>query len=98
MATADRGFEKHAAELPHTFVIENRESANISGVTDVLSFDENLIILETGAGGLTLTGSDMHIEMLSLDTGDLSVAGHIDSAVYSNEREPSGGFFQRLFR
>ena len=47
-------------------VLENREKLSISGVLDVLSFDDQIVILETELGLLTIKGENLRINKLSL--------------------------------
>ena len=42
------------SNLMQNLVLENREKLSISGVNDVLSFDDQIVILETGLGLLTV--------------------------------------------
>ncbi len=65
-------------------VLENREKLNITGIVDVLSFDDQIIIVETELGLLTIKGEDLKINKLSIDTSDFSVDGKINSLVYSS--------------
>ncbi|NLG53586.1 MAG: sporulation protein YabP [Clostridiales bacterium] len=85
------------AELPHNVIIEGRSRLSISGVEDVESFDENSVNLYTSKGMLTIRGTGLHMERLSLDTGELGVEGTIDGLQYGGEEAP-GGFWSRLFR
>lgn len=82
----------------HTMLMENREKVTITGVDDVDNFNESEVNLMTGAGYITLKGSDLHISKLSLDEGQLIVEGHIEGVEYSEHDTESGGFFGRLFR
>ena len=41
--------------------LENREKLSISGVLDVLSFDDQIVILETELGLLTVKGENLRI-------------------------------------
>lgn len=84
-------------EGTHGIKIENRAKLTVTGVADVDSFDESTITMKTDAGELVIRGSELHIEKLSLDGGDLEVRGVIDSVTYEPLRE-EGGFFSRLFR
>lgn len=83
----------------HTLNLEEREKIRIGGVLEVLSFDEEGVMMETACGLLILKGSGMHIGKLDLDSGDVTVDGMIDSITYSD-----GGFAEkhsilgRLFR
>jgi sporulation protein YabP len=67
-------------------------------VTDVESFDEGEIIMSTALGALFVRGADLHIERLSLDTGEVTIEGTLDSIEYEDDVKPSGGFFGRLFK
>ena len=63
--------DRAAVEMPHSVTIDDRERMTVTGVTEVLSFDEQLVVLETANEQLTVQGSDMHIEKLNLDNGCL---------------------------
>ena len=65
-------------------ILENREKLNVSGILDVLSFDDQIIIIETQLGLLTIKGENLKINKLSLDTSDFTVDGYISSLTYSN--------------
>lgn len=65
-------------------VLENREKLNITGILDVFSFDDQIIIVETELGLLTIKGIDLKINKLSLDTSDFVVDGKINSLTYSD--------------
>ena len=65
-------------------ILENREKLNVTGILDVLSFDDQIIIIETQLGLLTIKGENLKINKLSLDTSDFTVDGYISSLTYSN--------------
>ena len=69
--------------------LENREKLSISGVLDVLSFDDQIVILETELGMLTIKGDDLRINKLSIDTQDVIIEGSICSLSYSEKEEKS---------
>ena len=48
-------------------ILENREKLTITGVVDVLSFDDQIVIVETQLGLLTVKGEDLRINKLSID-------------------------------
>ncbi|MDD4715419.1 MAG: sporulation protein YabP [Oscillospiraceae bacterium] len=86
-------------EGPHHVILEDREHLSISGVEDVESFDENAVVVYTCKGVLVVRGTDLRIDRLSLDGGDLSVEGMVDSLAYeTKDRESGGGLLSRLFR
>ena len=45
----------------HKLVINNRKTSTVTGVTDVLSFDLNEILLETEQGMLMVKGANLHV-------------------------------------
>ena len=70
----------------------------MTGVTDVTTFDENAIAMETGEGTLTVRGENLHVERLSLDQGELCLTGEVQSLEYDDTTGARGGLFARLFR
>ena len=82
-------------------ILENREKLSISGVLDVLSFDDQIVILETELGLLTIKGENIRINKLSLDTAEVIVDGEIYSMSYSEksiEKKNGGGILGKIFR
>ena len=69
----------------HNAILENRQRLQLSGVTDVDSFDEDEIRLFTQLGELTIKGKDLHINEISVESGDVSVEGDIWSLVYGEK-------------
>ena len=65
-------------------VLENRERLSITGILDVFSFDDQIIIIETELGLLTIKGENLKINKLIIDTSDFIVDGNISSLAYSN--------------
>lgn len=84
----------------HMLNIENREKANLTGIKDVLSFDDQIIILETEMGMLTIKGENLRINKLSIDTSDISIDGIINSFSYSGKdlEKKNGTFVSKLFK
>lgn len=66
-------------------VLENREKLSISGVLDVLSFDDQVVVVETELGLLNIKGENLHINKLSIDTSEVVVEGDIYSMLYSEK-------------
>ena len=86
----------------HTIITEDRKFAEIRGVTDVVSFDEETVILETVCGSLAIEGSALHVRVLNIENGTVAMDGTINSFSYfSNEKsaEPrKKGFFGKILR
>lgn len=91
--------EKSKAKIPHSLMLDNRKNLSISGISDVDSFDEQIILAYTDLGELTIKGKSLHINKLNIDSGDLQVEGQIDSLSYSDNKPLSGGgFFSKIFK
>lgn len=93
--------EEKLNRRPHKLELQNRERGNITGVQDVVSFDENQIILDTDMGLLTLKGKNMHVSRLTLEKGEVDVDGILDSLTYSSNetfRKSGESLFKRLFK
>ena len=73
----------------------------MTGVKDVLSFDEHSVILETEQGMMMVKGTDLHVNRLNLEKGEVDLSGNIDSISYSDVHAgPKQGenLFSKLFR
>lgn len=83
----------------HNLILENRKDLSISGITDVDSFDEKAICLYTEMGELTIQGRDLHIDSMSVDTGNMTITGDIWAIVYGDrDRKGPISALGRLFR
>lgn len=69
----------------HKMTLSNRRTCNLTGVSDVLSFDVNEIILETDQGMLMIKGKDLHVNRLTLEKGEVDIEGKVDSFTYSEQ-------------
>lgn len=84
--------------MRHSVVIENRKSLQLTGVTDVESFDEQTVVLMTHTGELVIRGQGLHISKIDVASGNLSLEGEIDDLAYGDGRPSGGGLFSKLFR
>lgn len=73
------------AQGRHNVILENRSHLVLSGITDVDSFNEEQISLFTQLGELTIRGKNLHINEMSVESGDLSVEGDISALVYGDK-------------
>ena len=97
----DQGKRMEGKQLSgaHRIWIAGRENGAVSGVRDVLSFDENEIVMDTDMGMLTIRGKGLHISKLNLEKGEAELEGQVDSLVYSakgHKRKREGNLLQRL--
>lgn len=87
--------------IMQNLILENREKLSISGVNDVLSFDDQIVILETQLGLLTVKGENIRINKLSLDSEEVVVEGEINNLSYSEkdmERKNGSSFLGKIFK
>ena len=82
---------------PHNVILENREHLSVSGVSEVISFDENQVSLVTSMGILTVGGKELHVERLKMEGGEIAIAGQIEAMVYEEDQLRRRGFWSRLF-
>lgn len=83
----------------HNVIMEDRKCLTVSGITDVDSFDEKTICLYTTLGEMVIQGKDLHIDSMSVETGDMVINGDIWSIVYGDkDRKGPLSVLGRLFR
>lgn len=93
--------EEKQISKPHKLIVNNRKSSLVTGVLDVLAFDLNEILLETQQGMLMLKGTDLHVNRLTLEKGEVDISGCINSIAYSDvEKGAKGGesLLTKLFK
>ena len=86
--------------IMQNLLLENRNKLNISGVLDVLSFDDQIVIVETELGLLTVKGEDLRINKLSLDSSEVVIEGQIYNLGYSEEgpNKKGSGILGKIFK
>ncbi len=82
--------------IPHKLALEERGKLTMTGVTEVVSFEENAVVLRTSLGTLIVHGRDLQLKTLSLDGGQVAVDGTVSALVYEEPRT-TGGILRRLF-
>ncbi len=93
--------DEKAGAGSHRLLFHERQTGSLTGVRDVVSFDENQVVLDTEAGLLTIKGKDLHVSRLTLEKGELDMEGTVDSLVYSSNdsyRKSGESLFARLFK
>lgn len=80
--------------LPHKLTLSERKHLTVTGVSEVISFEENGVVLRTSLGLLTVQGQGLQLKMLSPDGGEVAVEGSVSAFVYEEPRR--GGMLRRL--
>ena len=88
--------DKRKAVRGHEVSMSGREKLDVTGVEDVMGFDENTVILKTSLGVLTVHGDSLHVDKIDLDTGDIELRGRIKDLSYDDAPDGSS-FWARLF-
>ena len=80
--------------------LENRNKLILSGVVEVISFDDKTIILDTSLGTLTTKGENLKMQKLDVQNGDVIIAGHVNSCVYTTteSKKDKDSIIAKLFR
>lgn len=101
MTIEERNNVNMATGVIQNLVLENRGKLSISGVVDVLSFDDQVVMIETELGLLTVKGENLRINKLSIDTSEVIVEGEISYLAYSennNHDREKEGFLSKIFK
>ena len=82
-------------QLPHRLTLNERRQLSMTGVTEVVSFDENTVVLHTDLGALVIQGQGLQLKTLSPDGGQVMVEGSVSSMNYQEPRL-GGSWLRRL--
>ena len=83
--------------LPHDLTLTERKHLTLTGVTEVMRFDEEDITMRTTLGLLAVHGNDLKLKTLSLDGGHVVVDGDIQALIYQQDRPDRSGW-RKLFQ
>ncbi len=92
--------ESTGLSMPHKLVMQDRGMVKLSGVTDVISFHDKEIELETTQGALRFIGEELHVKSLTLEKGEVEIEGTVSEISYHESRKgiSAGHIFGRLFQ
>jgi sporulation protein YabP len=96
----EKRVENKLEENKSNLILENRKKLALSGVIEVISFDEQKIDLTTNLGNLTIKGEELKMNKLDVQNGDVTIAGNIASIVYNGKisKKSNESIISRLFR
>ena len=81
-------------ELPHKLTLNQRKSLTVTGVTEVVSFEEDGAVLKTALGMLIVQGQQLKLKTLSTEGGQVDISGTVSALIYE---QPRSGGLRRLF-
>lgn len=81
--------------LPHKLTLNERRQLTVTGVTEVVSFDETAVIARTDLGTLVVQGKDLQLKTLLPEGGQVAVEGNISALIYEEPRA-AGSLWRRF--
>ena len=84
-------------QLPHKLTLNERKNLTMTGVTEVVSFDDSTVVLHTSLGTLEVQGQNLQLKTLSLDGGQVAVDGHVTALIYEEPRS-TGSFWGKFLK
>ena len=79
----------------HSCELSERKSLTVSGVTDVISFDDGCIVLSTVCGILSVDGSELRVVSLDLERGNVEISGNVNGMIYPESAKRNVGIFRK---
>ena len=76
--------------MPHKLTLEQRQKLAVTGVTEVVSFDDTAVVLRTELGTLLVQGQNLQLKTLSVEGGQVAVDGTVSALVYEETRDRQG--------
>ncbi|MDT8715747.1 sporulation protein YabP [Clostridium sp. 19966] len=87
-------------EKKSNLTLENRKKLFLTGVAEVISFNEEKILLNTSLGMLAIKGVGLKMNKLDVQNGEVMISGTIDSCIYSGvvKKQDKESIISKLFR
>lgn len=91
--------EENHTNVMQNIILENRKKLTLTGIKDVLSFDDEIVVVESELGLLNIKGNDLRVNKISVETGDVIVDGTIRAIEYSDKDINSKqGLMSKIFK
>lgn len=93
--------EDRKAPSKHRVIMEQRDVCSVTGVLDVISFDEECVVADTESGIIIIKGINLHVSNLNLDNGGLDIEGNLDSITYEDQGSfgrNKSSFLSKIFK
>lgn len=80
--------------------LENRNRLTLTGVEEVISFDDEKILINTNLGSLTIKGSELKMNKLDVKNGDVIIVGTVSSMIYGGKtlKKDKENIITKLFK
>ena len=91
--------EEKQTNIMQNVILENRKKLTLTGIRDVLSFDDEIVVVESELGLLNIKGTDLRVNKITVETGDVIVDGTIRAIEYSDKDiGPKQGLMSKIFK
>ena len=96
----EKKIENKIEDNKSNLILESRKKLILSGVVEVVSFDEQKIDLTTKLGNLTIKGEELKMNKLDVQNGDVIIIGSILSMVYNGKvsKKSNESIISKLFK
>ena len=84
--------ENPVSHQSHKLILEQRSKLNLTGATEVIHFEDDIVEVNTCCGAMTILGEDLRLKCLSLDDGALVVQGKLHAISYQEPHARRGLF------
>lgn len=79
----------------HYVRIDGRKKIELSAIEDVISFDENSVVLGSTAGVISIEGTDLHILKMNVEGGEMIIEGRVNALMYIDKTVKKNGLFRK---
>lgn len=80
--------------VAHEVTVRDRKSVALTGIEDVISFDETAVVLATTHGTLAIEGEGLHILQMNVDSKEFRIDGKVCALSYIDRRPKGRGLFK----
>lgn len=87
-------------EKKSSLMLEDRKRLVLTGVIEVISFDDEKICLNTSLGSLVIKGEELKMNKLDVQNGDVIISGYVSNLTYSGTQAKASkkGLLANLFK
>lgn len=87
-------------ENKSNLTLDSRKKLTLTGVLEVINFDEEKISLNTKLGNLSIKGEGLKMNKLDVQNGDVIICGTIFAIIYSgkNVKKNKENIVKRIFQ
>lgn len=94
----DKHFDHTQGNREHHLTLSDRKRLTLSGVTEVLRFEDTVALFDTTDGRLTIRGENLRVESMDVEAGNVILKGVVCALGYAGDSDRKNGIFGKLFR